>query len=297
MDPRLWHQKLASKLEELGLRKNKVEPCIFTSEQLIVMHHLDTLLLVGDKLQQESFISQLSSHVSLILNNTTKLDAKTPLSFMNQTLEYSHQDHSISLSLPTTFYMKLSKMCGMTKTKAKSTPDDQLGPTGGLRTHKPLTSARHKLYRSAVGQLLWATSVRPDISFAVQELSRSLHAPTRLDEKQLQQVLGYLHATLHFTVSLQPPRKKVLQRASSIPIQACFDTAWSRSSKSRKATSGVSLSLWGVPVATSQQQHKLHEHHLQQKQSFMQMGMAVQDSLHLQSFLQEMHLFTASQTI
>ena len=82
--PELW--QLASKLEELGLKKNKVVPCTFTSEQLMVMHHLDTLLIVGDKHQQESFISQLSAHVSL--NNTTKLDAKTPLSFLNKTLEY-----------------------------------------------------------------------------------------------------------------------------------------------------------------------------------------------------------------
>ena len=107
-------------------------------------------------------------------------------------------------------------MYGMTKAKATSTIDDQLGQLGGLRTHKTLASARHKLYRSAVGQLLWATSVRPDISFAVQELSRSLQAPTQQDEKQLQQVLGYLKGTLHFTISLQPPRKRVLERASSI---------------------------------------------------------------------------------
>ena len=91
------------KLEELGLKKNKVEPCIFASEQLIVMHHLDTLLIVGDKPQQESFISQLSSHVSL--NNTTKLDAKTPLSFLNKTLEYSQQDHSISLHLAPSIFL------------------------------------------------------------------------------------------------------------------------------------------------------------------------------------------------
>ena len=191
MNPMLWQQKLASKLEELGLTKNKVEPCIFASEQLIVMHHLDALLIAGDKPQQERFISQLSAHVSL--NNTTKLDAKTPLTFLNTTLEYSKQDHSISLHLPASFYMKLFKMYGMNKAKATSTIDDQLGQLGG----QTLASARHKLYRTAVGQLLWATSVRPDISFAVQELSRSLQASTHQDEKQLQQVLGYLKGTLH----------------------------------------------------------------------------------------------------
>ena len=32
--PKLWQHWLANKLEELGLRRNKVEPCIFSSEQL-----------------------------------------------------------------------------------------------------------------------------------------------------------------------------------------------------------------------------------------------------------------------
>ena len=82
------------------------------------MHHLDTLLIVGDKFQQETFISQLSSHVSL--NNTTKLDAKTPLSLLNQTLEYSRQDRSISLFLPASFYTKLFVMYGVTKANLKA---------------------------------------------------------------------------------------------------------------------------------------------------------------------------------
>ena len=104
-DLKLWHHQVAIKLEELGLRKNKVEPCIFSNEQLIVMHHFGTLLMVGDKSQQESFISKLSASISL--KDTTKLDAKTPLTFLSKTLEHNQQEHSISLHLPSTYYMKL----------------------------------------------------------------------------------------------------------------------------------------------------------------------------------------------
>ena len=63
--------------------------------------------------------------------------------------------------------MKLLKMCDMQKAKATSTIE-----------------------------VLWATPVRPDISFAVKELSRSLKAPTQQDEQQLKQVLGYIKGTL-----------------------------------------------------------------------------------------------------
>ena len=124
-NPKLWQQFLASKLEELGLKKNIVDPCIFSNEQRLVMHHLDALLIVGDKHQQERFISQLSAHVSL--NNTTKLDAKTPLSFLNKTLEHSKQDHNISLYLPPSSCMKPFKVYGMETARATSTLGDQLG--------------------------------------------------------------------------------------------------------------------------------------------------------------------------
>ena len=186
--------------------------------------------------------------------------------------------------------MKLLKMYDMETAKATSTLGDQLGQFKSQRaSSKPLTSARHKLYRTAVGQLLWATPVRPDISLAVEELSRSLQAPTHQDEKQLKQVLRYLKGTLHFTTSLQPPRKRVIERASSTQIQACCDSAWARSSLKEEATSRVSVSLWGVPLAASSRTQASQASSSAEGELYA-MGMAVQNSLHLKSFLQEMQL-------
>ena len=118
------------------------------------MIHLGAALIVGAKHRQESFIDQLSASVSL--QNITKLDAKTPLNFLNKTLEYSKQDHSISLHLPSSSYMKLFKMYGLTKAQAASATEDQLGQKGP-RVYKTLAPARQKLYTTAVGQLFWAT--------------------------------------------------------------------------------------------------------------------------------------------
>ena len=138
-DPKLWQQSLASKLEELGLRKNTVDPSIFASEQLLVMHHLGALLIVGDKHQQESFISQLSASISL--TDTTKLDAKDPLIFLGKTLEYNQQEHSISLHLPASYYMNLCKMYGMERAKATSTIEEQLCQSKDQRKHSNKTLA------------------------------------------------------------------------------------------------------------------------------------------------------------
>ena len=51
--------------------------------------------------------------------------------------------------------MKLFTMYGLEKAQAASTTGDQLGQEGPRVSTKPLAPARQKLYRTAVGQLLW----------------------------------------------------------------------------------------------------------------------------------------------
>ena len=224
--PKLWQQHLSSKLEELGLRKNKADPCIFMGDKLLVMTYVDDLLIVGEKLEQESFLAKLSAQFPL--KHQTKLDAKTPLTFLGKLVEYNQQEHSINLHLPTAYYQKLFKLYGMEQAKPSSTTGDKLGlsddPADPL--NQPLDPARHKLYRTAVGKLLWATPVRPDISFAVKELSRSLQSPTQQNEKELKHVLRYLKGSLQYTTCLKPPRKRVVEQASTIEIQAFADSDW-----------------------------------------------------------------------
>ena len=286
--PKLWQQYVASKLEELGLKKNTVDPSILTSEQLLVMHQFGELLIVGDKLQQESFIRQLSASVSL--HDITLACCQDSIAFfLNKTVEWNQQEHSISLHLPASYYMKLLKMYDMTQAPAISALDDQLCHTGRSRHTTTLNGTRQKLYRTAVGQLLWATPVRPDLSFAVTELSKSLQAPTSQDEQQLKKVLRYIKGTLHFTISLQPPRKRVIERASSIQLQASFDSTLEGSPQPKKSTSGATLSLWGVPLATSSRSQALHTSSIAEAELYA-MRMATQDALHLQSSLQEMQL-------
>ena len=287
--PKLWQQHLSSKLEELGLRKNKADPCIFMGEKLLVMTYVDDLLIVGEKQEQESFLAKLSAQFPL--KHQTKLDAQTPLTFLGKLVEHNAQEHSISLHLPTAYYLKLFKLYGMEQAKPSSTTGDKLGlsddPADPI--NQPLDPARHKLYRTAVGKLLWATPVRPDISFAVKELSRSLQSPTQQNEKQLKHVLRYLKGSLQYTTCLKPPRKRVVEQASTIEIQAFADSDWAGCAKTRKSTSGASLALWGVTIATSSRTQATQALSSAEAELYA-MGMAIQDALHLQSLLQELKL-------
>ena len=253
------------------------------------MTYVDDLLIVGEKLAQESFLAKLSAMFPL--KHQTKLDAQTPLTFLGKLVEYNQQEHSISLHLPTAYYQKLFKLYGMEQAKPASTTGDKLGrnddPADPL--NQLLDPARHKLYRTAVGKLLWATPVRPDISFAVKELSRSLQSPTQQNEKELKHVLRYLKGSLQYTTCLKPPRKRVVEQASTIEIQAFADSDWAGCAKTRKSTSGASLALWGVTIATSSRTQATQALSSAEAELYA-MGMAIQDALHLQSLLQELKL-------
>ena len=166
----------------------------------------------------------------------------------------------------------------MENAKPTSTTGDKLSQSDDPRDplNHPLDQARHKLYRTAVGKLLWATPVRPDISFAVKELSRSLQAPTQQDEKQLKHVLRYLKGTLHLTTSLQPPRKRVVEQASSIQTQAFSDSEWAgtlpQGAPRQEGPPAEPACLCGAFRLQPRVEHKQHKLYHQQKQSFMPWG-------------------------
>ena len=78
---------------------------IFSGDELVIMIHKTSILIGGTELQQECLFCELSALISL--DQLTKLDQDTQVSFCNRTLEYNASSNSISLALPTTFYMEL----------------------------------------------------------------------------------------------------------------------------------------------------------------------------------------------
>ena len=99
-----------------------------------------------------------------------------------------------------------------------------------------------------VEELAWLSKLRPDIAFAVHQLSLSLAKPTEQHEDQLRSLLKYIAGTQTYTISLQIPRR--WERAKNLELLA-FSTSWVQSSK---AATCVSLSFMGVHLGASIQQ-------------------------------------------
>ena len=107
---------------------------------------------------------------------------------------------------------------------------------------------RQELCKQTVGDLVWATTCRPDLSFEVHLLTQSLPTPTRGQERQLHRALSYLKGTLHYTLGLHPTNKRAKEEAQNPDLLAFSASSWTEACRS---TSTAYLILWGVPLIVS----------------------------------------------
>ena len=237
------------------------------------------MLIGGEKLQQECFLHKLSA--CFPLQDPQQLDEQTPLSFLSRSLEYSRADKSISLHLPAAFYSELLRRYSLEDAPATSSPEVELGTEAPRWTNIILDAEKTKLYRQTVGDLQWFSLCRPDISFAVQQLSNSFMKPTESHEHQLVNVLRYLKGTQHYSISLQPPRR--WKKAKNLELLAFYSVSWSGACRS---ISGLSLSFMGVPLATSSTRQATST----KAAELDSVRMACTQAIHTKSLLQDLQL-------
>ena len=238
-----WPPEQATiQLRQLGLQPSLVDQSIFVGHELCILLQGDSLMIGGEKTEQECFLHKLSAKIPL--KDTNKLGDKNPLIFQDRSLELNQAEKSISLSLTSAFIQQLLCRHNLQDATATSLPQEELEQEASRSII--LDASRTKLYKETVGALVWASMSRPDISFWAQTLAKSLAKPTETNERQLVKVLLYLKGTRHFSISLQPPRK--LERAKSWELIAFSGAAWPEVGRS---IVNVSLFLMGVPLATS----------------------------------------------
>ena len=80
---------LGQQLRNIGLDQNSINSNIFSGDELVVMLCQNELLITGTEIQQEDLFLELSALIAL--DQTTKLDHNTPVSFCNKTLSGMHQ--------------------------------------------------------------------------------------------------------------------------------------------------------------------------------------------------------------
>ena len=241
--PKLWQQHFASVMEKNNFRRMKSDPNLYVheSKKLYVLAYVDDLMFFGSCADVSTSIADLQK--DLLLKVTGALDEGNSATFLGRNLKRTST--FISVGMSPSYIDAMLELYGLTQCRHALAPGSD-----ALRKNfdvEPLEPEDHKRYRRAVGQLLWLSSVRPDIMYAVKELSRGLSAPTSEHEAKVKHLLKYLAGTKNLEQKLQPTLSLSPQH-KAIDINIYVDSDWAGCHDTRRSTSGVSLFVLGANI-------------------------------------------------
>ena len=151
---------------------------------ILLLLYVDDMIITGDDL---SGIQELKN----FLSQQFEMKDLGYLSYFLG-LEITHSTHGLYVT-HAKYASELLSRAGLTYSKTVDTPVElnaHLTPSGG----KPLSNP--SLYRRLVGSLVYLTVTRPDISYAVHQVSQYLSAPRLTHYVAVLRILRYLKGTL-----------------------------------------------------------------------------------------------------
>ena len=129
-----------------------------------------------------------------------------------------------------------------------------------LQEKEKLDPQQHKMFRTTVGQLIWASPDRPDLMYCAKLHSSRLQGPTERDLRSLKHILRYVKGTSHYKLFIGRGLADYLPTTHSgfvtfpqnnIPLDPrCYtDSDWAGDKTTRRSTSGWLCSLLGTPLS------------------------------------------------
>ena len=249
--PRIWEEQLRSSLLGMGFASSHVDPCLYVlrkdGQVLFLLHFVDDILLAS---HSESLIEWVSAELCKEYAMTDMGEAQKYVG-----LHISHDRELGEMYVHQAPYItSLGEKFGVSGTSFPDTPlpcdfvlehpweqvGDDPPPSFQGKADPLLSPEEHKRYQQIVGSLNYvAHSVRLDVAFAVNQLSRAMQAPRARHlaaaERCIKYLLGTASLGLHFN------------KRSGMFLE-CFVDANYSSSGSKKAITGFLLKLGGSPV-------------------------------------------------
>lgn len=233
-----WNRKFTKSIEKLGLIDTDDDPCIFYNKERTVMIgiFLDDGIIIGcNNKNMEQILVRLSEEFKI--KHSTPKDAK--LYYLGMEIELMEKRISITQQRYT---RKILTKFGFECAYPVSTPMEP-----GMQTEQKMNDKilKDKPYREAIGSLLYLSTIsRPDISFAVNYLSRKVSKPNVSDWKMVERVFRYLRGTEHFGIFFDGEAR----------LKSYTDSDYGRTETDMISTSGILIELGGPIVWTAQKQ-------------------------------------------
>ncbi|GJY28906.1 putative ribonuclease H-like domain-containing protein [Tanacetum coccineum] len=233
--PRAWYETLAKYLLDNGFHRGKIDQTLFIKKQkgdiLLVQVYVDDIIFGSTK-------KELCLEFEKLMHDKFQMSSMGELTFFLG-LQVKQKEDGIFISQDK-YVTDILKKFGFQDVRTASTPMD---------TEKPLLKDSDgddvdvHLYRSMIGSLMYLTSSRPDIMFAVCACARFQVTPKVSHSHAVKRIFRYLKG--------QPKLGLWYPRDSPFDLVAYSDSDYAGASLDRKSTTGgcqfLGCRLWLPP--------------------------------------------------
>ena len=240
--PKAWQEHLCKVLTDIGLKRLQSEPNVYTNGKVYIMVYVDDLLFIGEQGSVDSIFKEIQT--KMLLRETGRCTTVNTIDFLAR--QITNKGDHFEVSLNNSYTNDMLQEANL----QKATPAVTTGATTSTTTAEQeelLDKQEHAQYRRLVGKLQWLSYTRPDLSFAVKELARSLQQPTVRDKQRLRHCLRYLAGTAHHKFAIQPSIHLSETNKEPLDLNVYTDADWAGCHQTRKSTTGFVIQFVDQP--------------------------------------------------
>jgi hypothetical protein len=239
--PRYFYMHFSEVLKKLQLTQSAMDPCLwlkFDGNTIIaaIAIFVDDCAISGFEHEVISLKKQLQDHFDMT-------DGGAISWFLGVSIENNLKSGTIHLSQKA-MITDLLRRFNMSDCSPVSTPiETRLTHSPGQIGEEERLFMQNKDYRGLVGSLLYLYFTRPDVAFAVNQLSRHVNDPRRVHWNAAMRVLRYLRGTTDLGL------KYTRENPSKVPVIGFSDSDWGGDTDSRRSTTGYVFLMSGAAIS------------------------------------------------
>ena len=300
--PRQWNQELHRLLTSLKFVQSQIDHCLYslrvpklqngkkTGESVVHLTvYVDDVALFGD----QDLIKWVVKKVNQTYTITDQGELRDILGVQ------IHRKENKILINQERFINKILKSFSMETCNPKKIPcsmDLKLEKRMEAQTEKEKEYMSKIPYRSLVGSLLYLQLTRPDISYAVKELSRFLNNPGPKMWAAAKNVLHYLKGTIHHGIQFGGKAAYNTLAKSPDQLVGFSDSDWAGQVDDRKSTSGLIFFLNNGAITYASKTQKCVALSTAESE-YVALGEAAREALYLRMLLKDLGLEQTEPTV
>lgn len=266
----MWNVKLDAELRKFGLKKSKMDPCVYYNDKIIIAIYVDDFLFFYSNSRD---LDQIRTYLCEIFKMKDMGPARGCVG-----MRITQTNTEIGLDQKT-YVKNVLKRFGMEECNPIGTPSE-MGEK--LRTDCTKSEGINVPYQEAIGSLLYlAQGTRPDISYAVNNASRFNSNHDESHWKAVKRIFRYVRGTIDYSL--------VYSKGQSDDLHGYSDSDWASEESERKSCTGYLFKVGTGAITWSSGRQKTIALSSTEAE-YMALAAAAQEVIWIQQLCQEIKL-------